>query len=492
VTLIRFRILGPLEFHNGRHWTTLSAPKWQVVLALLLINGNQTITIDQIIDELWGNELPAKPVKTAQVYISRVRQSLNGDKEGRLLSRGSGYQLNLIPAELDIHVFDEHVIRARTELARQRPELAVKRFRAALDLCRGPALAGVPGMLRIGTEAARLDEMRRSALRAHIDARFLLGEIHDLVAELRALTAEYPLDEGFWARFILVLAKLGRQGEALAAFSQARCELIRQLGVEPGDELRQAQNQILHGGYSDDTGLGQLLKPGSRTGRPTVDAFVPRQLPPAIPGFAGRSRPLQQLGAMLVRTRERHSVALYSAVITGDAGIGKTALAVHWAHRVAEHFPDGQLFATLTSGHGQEMVSPSRILRQFIQAIWPSLADLPDRPEELTALYRSLLASRRMLVLLDDACDARQVRPLLPGNPECFVVVTSRRKLAELVDEDGARSFPLGNLDNDEAAELLQHVAMLSQASMDPVAATRMVAECRGRPLALRQAAHGM
>jgi DNA-binding SARP family transcriptional activator len=492
MTRLRFKVLGPLEFYDGTCWATLPAPKWRAVLALLLISQNQVVATEQIIDELWGDDLPVDPVKAVQVYISRVRKSLNDKTQRVLLSQASGYQLVLDPVELDAHVFNGYIIHARGEIARQRPEIAVQDLRAALALYRGPALVGVPGTTRIPADAARLEELRRSGLRAYIDARFILGETHGLIADLRALTAEYPLDEGLWARLMLVLAKMSRQGDALEVFAQARDTLIGQLGVEPGDELRQAQSEVLNGVDSDIDGFKQLLTTGNSAVRLVTAPVIPRQLPPAVAGFVGRLDYLRRLDAMRAEAHEQHSVALNIAVITGVHGIGKTAMAVHWAQSIVENFPDGQLFASLLDRDGQQGVPPAMILRQFIRAICPSLSDIPEGQEERTAQYRSLLAEKRVLVVLDNAKDAAQVRPLLPGCPECFVVVTSRYDLAELVNVDGARALPLGRLDDEEAAELVRRVGQLSQIDADPSVAAKVVAQCCGRPLELRQAANGM
>jgi DNA-binding SARP family transcriptional activator len=481
--------MGPLELHNGEDWVGLSAARWRTVLALLIINRNRTVSVDQLIDELWGADLPNGPVKAVQVYVSRVRQTLNDKMQKRLFSTASGYQLSFDPAELDANIFEDLIRRGRSELASRRPQAAAAILRRAFSFYRGPVLVGVPGTSRICAEAARLEEMRLSALQDYLDARCLLGETCELIAELRALTSEYPLHEGFWARLMLALGQAGRQADALEVYSRARGLLVGQLGVEPGCELRQAHQRILNA-WRDGGGWPGRDWPerDARRSRPAA-AVTPRQLPPVASGFAGRDLELRQLDAMLDATRATRPLALSIALITGQPGVGKSSLARYWAHSMAGLFPDGQLYADFRDGDPVPGVPPGRVLRQFIGALSTAGQPPPETVEEQTALYRSLLFGKRLLVLLDNVRDAGQVRPLLPGSAECFVVVTSRYHPAGLISTDGARGLRLERLRHDEARELLSNLIGRCRVDAEPDLTQRMITECGGQPGSLRRAA---
>jgi hypothetical protein len=287
---------------------------------------------------------------------------------------------------------------------------------------------------------------------------------------------------------MIALAQAGRQGDALDTFTRARDMLISQLGVEPGNELRQAQSEVLSGTQCGTSTIRHLLAdpdfsavPGS-TG-PSAVAVTPRQLPPSVAGFTGRDVQLRQLDNLVAESRDRLPGTLSIALITGEPGAGKTSLATHWAHRAAGHFPDGQLYGDLTTS------APNAVLEQFLRALGLMPQGMPDTLEEKAALYRSLLADKRVLVLLENVRDAAQVRPMLPGNAECLVLVTSRHELPELVSAYGAFRLPLGMLNDGEASQLVRLLVTGGYVDADPFVTEAAIRQCAGRPLALRQTA---
>jgi tetratricopeptide (TPR) repeat protein len=348
---------------------------------------------------------------------------------------------------------------------------------------RGPPLTDIaPESLR-STLLPRLESQRLHAIEGRTEARLALGRHGELVAELTALTAAYPLRERFWAQLMLALYRCGRQGEALAVYQQAWRTLAAELAVEPGPELRQLQQRIL------------AAEPGLIPASPVPDAsagagtIVPRQLPAAAPHYVGRAVELAALDELAEFARAGDGTLVISA-IDGSAGMGKTALAVHWAHQGADLFPDGQLYVNLRGFDPAERpADPAEAVRGFLDAFHFPAEQIPGSPDVQAALYRSLVAGRRMLVVLDNARDSGQVRPLLPGSPGSLVLVTSRNKLTGLIAAEGAYPITLDVLSEQEAAELLSRRIGLHRVALEPDAVSELAGICARLPLALTIAA---
>jgi tetratricopeptide (TPR) repeat protein len=391
------------------------------------------------------------------------------------------------PGELDVLSFEElraEAMRAARDRAWAR---ASDRWRAAELLWRGEPLADVPSELLRAREVPRLAEMRLQALESRIEADLQLGRRADVIADLRQLTARDPLRERLHALLMLALYRDGQQAAAQAVFREVRAVLVEELGTEPGPELRRLHQQILAADPALDLpapAQGGRAAPETAAGQPT--AMVPRQLPAAVSHFTGRAAELEALTGM-VSDASGTRTAVISALV-GTAGVGKTALAVHWAHQIAQRFGDGQLYVNLRGYDPGQPVAAADALAGFLRALGVPGQEIPDEIEERARLYRSRLAGRRVLVVLDNARDGEQVRPLLPGDPGCVAVVTSRDALAGLVAADGARRLDLDLLPLADAVGLLRSL-IGPRAAHDPGATAELAGLCARLPLALRIAA---
>ncbi|MCP2245072.1 DNA-binding transcriptional activator of the SARP family [Lentzea aerocolonigenes] len=442
-------MLGPVEcYADDGVRLSLGPPKQRAVLALLLAQPGRVLSVDRLISVLWDDAPPKTALKNLQVYVYQLRKIVGS----RLLSRAPGYLMSIDPAELDLTRFTELLDVARRERTPQR-------YREALALWRGPALADLAASGLLRGVVAQLEELRLAARVECAEAELDLGRHVEIVADLNEWVREHPLNERLREQQMVALHRAGRPAEALAAYQECRRVLLDELGVEPGESLRRVQAEVLR------------AKP--------VGASAIRQLPPDVVTFSGRSR---ELGLIKARTQARTQTqnqtqnqtqhqtqtgkdGVAVCVITGQAGIGKSALAVRAAHEIASRFPDGQLYADLSDG------ASDRVLSQFLRA-------LGDRPGDEEALrYRSLTASRRLLVVLDNVATAAQVKRLLPTGPGSAVLITSRRPLTAL---HGASYVKLGALPLEEASQLLEGVAGKVGD------ATELVRWCGGLPLALR------
>jgi tetratricopeptide (TPR) repeat protein len=352
---------------------------------------------------------------------------------------------------------------------------AAAALRAALAGWRGPALAGVGGR-RIGAAAARLDEQRLETLEERLAAELAAGRAAELVAELTGLVGEHPLRERLRGQLMLALYRSGRRADALDVYRQGRRVLVDELGLEPGPELRELEQAIL-------TGDRQAARPASRGG--TGGTVAPAQLPSDVAAFTGRAESLERLDALVGHNGDRPARVVISAM-AGAAGVGKTALAVHWAHRVRAQFPDGQLYVNLRGYAAGPPVRPIDALALFLRSLGMPAERVPVDVDEAAAVYRSLLSDRQVLVVLDNAASAAQVRPLLPGGPGCVVVVTSRDRLAGLVARDGAHLLTLDVLTPAESQRLLARTVGEDRIAAEPEAGRELARLCAHLPLALR------
>ncbi len=478
---MEFGLLGPLLVQSGEILVPVPAARQRVLLAALLLGVNQVVSLDELVDTLWQGRPPPTARVTVQNYVKRLRGVLGDTGHSRIATRSGGYLIRAGAEELDITRFGALQGQARDAARRGEWSLASARLHAALALWRGRPLADVPCDRLAVREVPRLGEMRLRAVEACVDADLHLGLHGEVVGELRQLVALHPLRERLHAQLMHALYLTGRQGDALAAYQEARHVLIEELGVEPGPELRRLHQQIL----TADPGLD--VAAGSGDGRLVGTAMTlvpPRQLPAAPAHFAGRQRELRVLNEWLDAGAGAGEALI--SVITGTAGVGKTALAMHWAHQVRQQFPDGQLYVNLRGfdPSGNPM-APTEAIREFLDSLGMPADRIPSQLDAQAALYRSLQAGKRMLIVADNARDESQVRPLIPAARGALVLVTSRSKLAGLAAAEGARVLTLDVLAEAEARELVASRLGAERTASEPEAATEVIGHCARLPLAL-------
>ena len=500
---MEFGLLGPLTVRCGGAAVPVAAGKQRAVLAALLLDAGRAVPVDELCDVLWGAEPPESARASVQNYVRRLRQALGDAGRDRIRTQPGGYLITVSAGELDVTRFEALARSAGAAVRRGAWDDAAGRARAALALWRGEPLADAGSAVLAGREAPRLAELRLQAQEARAEADLHLGRRAEAIAELRVLVGAHPLRERLPALLMLALYWDGRQGEALAAYRQARQALARELGSEPGTGLRELHQRMLAGDPAlapDPAPAPHRAAPAARAagdgtraaaGPPPPAAegppLVPRQLPGAVPHFTGRAAELAALTRALDTAGEQPG-SVPIAAIGGTAGVGKTALAVRWAHQVADRFPDGQLYVNLRGYDPGRPVAAADALAGILGALGVTGPDVPPGAEERAARYRSALAGRRVLVVLDNAREVEQVRLLLPGTPGCMVVVTSRDALAGLVARYGASRLDLDLLPGPDAVGLLR-VLIGARADADPGAAAVLAERCARLPLALRVAA---
>jgi DNA-binding SARP family transcriptional activator/tetratricopeptide (TPR) repeat protein len=479
---MRFGLLGPLTIttDEGRS-VDIRGRKTRILVASLLCRANNQVTVEALVDALWGLTPPHQAGASVRVYVHHLRKALG---ESRVDRGPGGYRLLVRPDELDIDQFRGLLTTAREAVSGHQSARASELYRAALALWRGPALAGFEAVDALATERYCLEELRLDALEQRFEVELTLGRHAGVVAELRALSRQYPLRETIQVQLMRALVGCNRSAEAVTVFDETRRELADELGLDPGPQLRELHLSILRDDPTRRSAPAEEVVTSVPTTRPAAIDLVPRQLPAQMTGFAGRSRCLRRLDALLFDERDR-SAAMPVAIVSGVAGIGKTTMAVHWAHRAADRFPDGQLYLNL---HGfdptRSPVEPAIAIGIFLTALGVPARRIPISVEEQESLYRSLLADRRMLIVLDNAHDASQVRPLLPGSTGCFVLITSRNLLAGLVAA-GAHPIVLDLLPPDEAHDLLNSRLGVQRTAAEPAAVADIVSRCGGLPLPL-------
>ncbi|GGQ34864.1 AfsR/SARP family transcriptional regulator [Streptosporangium pseudovulgare] len=469
---VTFGVLGPVCIRVGGRPAAWPRGKTGAVLASLLLHVNTTVSRDRLIASLWDAP-PSSAVANVQSYITQLRRMLPAD--ARLLTRGSGYALEAPPEQVDLLVFDAEFQVARSEAGRDEAEAATQRLQRALTLWRGRPAEGSP--LR-GDMLARVGEVQEWHTQARLELAALklsLGRPHDTLSDLRRLLAEQPRRERVWYLLMRALVLCGRPDEAIEAYRQACDALADGAGTEPGQDLRRLRAELL--GRETDAGTPQRQSP------PVC------LLPPDIVDFVGRREEL----ATAIGTLRRHQAQstpdaaldgpmVPVCVVSGQGGVGKTALAVHLAHRLRRDFPDGQLHVNLR-GEGNHPADPEEVLGRLLRALGADPAALPAGLAQREELYRGILANGRYLVVLDDAHDEGQVRPLLPGTSGCAVLVTSRRRLTGL---PAARVIDLPTMPPQEAVDLLRNIIGAERAAREPQNAARLVRLCDCLPLAVR------
>ncbi|HEX6683677.1 MAG TPA: BTAD domain-containing putative transcriptional regulator [Candidatus Limnocylindrales bacterium] len=485
---MEFRLLGPTEVLAPNGLVDIGPPRQRLVLAALLVDAGRTVLVDTVVDRVWGEDPPARARHSLYVYLARIRgileRSGTGGAPAKLVRRNRGYLLDIDPQRVDLHRFGMLVERAghlgAEETATQRAAL----LREALDLWRGSPLADLDG-----DWAAQVREAWR---RTHVDAATAWarceldsGNHRDTVRRLTALVSEYPLVEPLAAELMRALHAAGLSAEALRCYADLSLRLSRELGIEPGPQLRALHRSIAYGEPADAEAEAGPSPPSPPDEEPST---VPRQLPATVWPFVGRPEELRWLDR-LVREPQRTRTVVISA-IDGAAGIGKTTLAVQWGHLVADRYPDGQLYINLRGfDPGGVPVEPSAAVCAFLDALDVVPQRIPVGLEAQAALLRSRLAGKRMLLLLDNARDAEQVRPLLPGTAGCLVIVTSRHQLTALHATEGASILTLGLLSTSEARDLLAARIGADRVALEPEAVDEIISRCGNLPLALVVAA---
>ena len=444
---MEFLLLGPVEIRAGRQRVAVGGPQAEKALAALLLAGGRVVGLDALIGALWDTEPPPTAVHQVHKLIAGLRRRI----PDVIHTDGRGYRIPPGAGMLDVDRFTD--LAARSEI----PELT-----AALALWRGPALAGMDSRV-LCIAAAALDERRLALLENLTDLRLAAGQVAAVAAELPPVVAENPLRETLRRQLMTALYRCGRQAEALGVYAETRTLLAEELGLDPGPELVRLHQQILR------------ADPALEPDRPRA----PCTLPYDLPDFSGRGGDLEQL--------LHAGPAVVITAIDGMAGIGKTALAVHAAHRLADRFPDGQLFCDLHSHTpGARPLASEEALERLLRMIGVPAETIPPELDQRVARWRAELAGRRVLVVLDNAVSAAQVRPLLPGSAGSLALVTSRCRLGVL---DGASVLSLDVLPEAEALELLGAVAGVARVAAEPVAAAEVIRLCGRLPLAIRIAA---
>ncbi|WP_307854707.1 tetratricopeptide repeat protein [Micromonospora sp. C31] len=460
----------------------------------------------EIVDVLWQQEPPATSSNLVHVYVSRLRRTLTAGTTVHDCQRettpvplvertGGGYRLTLTGRGLDLAAFDDLVSAAEQARARQhlaQCSEAADLLARALRCWRGPVLGRAEPRLADHPAAVMVSNRRVEAALTFADLAMPVGRHDEVVTLLRPVALDEPLQEGVHARLMLALAAGGQQAEALAVFDAIGRRLAEELGIDPSQELSEARLTVLRGRHSATPVTEAVAATGSRS--PAADGFPqapqPAQLPADIATFTGREEHLRRLDGLISdAARPGGSAVVNLCVLTGMAGVGKTALAVHWAHRVRHRFPDGQLFVDLRGFSSSAAARPVDVLARFLRALSVPANQVPVELDEAAALFRSLTADRALLVVLDNAGDAEQVRPLLPGGPRCLALVTSRDRLGGLAVHQGAPRLSLDVLSPDDALVLLTRSIGADRVAAEPAATVALAQACASLPLALQVAA---
>ncbi|AZM46695.1 AfsR family transcriptional regulator [Streptomyces sp. WAC 06738] len=470
---LRFAVLGPVRAWRGEESLPVGTPQQRAMLAALLLRGGRTATAQELVDGIWGEEPPPRAVSALRTYASRLRRTLGADA---LVSEAGGYAIRAHGTEVDVATAEELARAAETAAAAGDFAKARELYAGALAQFTGEPLGGVPGPYA-DWHRDRLEELRLSLLERRIELDLDAARHAEAVSELTALTAGHPLRERFRELLMLALYRSGRQAEALAVYADTRRLLQDELGVDPRPELAELQQRILQ---ADEDLAAPKAEP--LAGDAPFRVVRPAQLPATVSDFTGRDGVVEELGKELANAPD--TVMAVSSV-SGIGGVGKTTLAVHVAHAARESFPDGQLYADL-QGSGPSPAEPAAVLGAFLRALGTPDADIPEPVDERAALYRSVLAGRRILTLLDNARDAAQIRPLLPGTEGCAALITSRTRMTDLA---GAHHVDLDVMAPDEALLLFTRIVGAERVDPERDAAMDVVAACGFLPLAIRIAA---
>jgi DNA-binding SARP family transcriptional activator len=484
---MEFFLLGPLLVCTAaRAEIRVSAGKQRVLLAVLLLHPNRVVPADVLVEALWGTEPPPSATAAMRNYVKRLRTALNDADHDLIRTVHGGYVIRVAQGGLDVTRFEELERAGREAATAGDWDRAAHLLRTALSLWRGEPFEGVRSEWLAVRELPRLAELRLRALETLVDLDLRLGRHDEAITELLRLTKVHPLRERLYQLLMLALCQEGRRAEAVTVYHSARRALVTELGTEPGPDLRGLHQRIL---TADPTLAGSgpwraapvVVVPEARRGPPP-----PRQLPAVAHHFSGRVAELTALRRALSKVADAGRLA--AIAVTGTAGVGKTALALRWAHEVAPLFPEGQLYVDLRGYDTGRALGPAEALAGFLRSLGVPESGIPADQTERAACFRSLLAGQRVLVVLDNARSAEHVRPLLPATSACAAIVTSRDSLAGLVVRDGAQRVDLELLPLTDAEHLLRSL-IGGRAEADPAATRRLAMHCACLPLALCAAA---
>jgi DNA-binding SARP family transcriptional activator len=478
---LRIGVLGPLMGTRGGATIGLPRGRAGVLLAVLAMSAGHPVSVGRLAEMIWPEERPVRVRASLQTLVARLR----GAVPDAIVTAADGYLLDIDPDHIDLLRFRRLVRAADTA---SEPDAARGLLDQALGLWRGEPLGDLRSAALDRDVVPALIDERLAAVQRRADLDLGAGRYDQVIAELRGLTSRYPLREPLWGQLIRALAGAGRPAEAIQQYHRSREILAEELGVDPSPDLQELYRQLLR---ADRHAAAAEEPPGNAAAAPAglrqADGAhgTPRQLPAGVAGFAGRAEPLKVLSEQADEAVADPGIVVISAV-GGMAGVGKTALAVHWAHQEAAKFPGGQLYVDLRGfDPSGEPAAPAEVIRGFLDALGVPAERIPAGPDAQAGLYRTLLAGRRVLIVLDNARDAAQVRPLLPGSPGCMVVVTSRSPLIPLAAGHGARLISLDVLTDAEAAELLAARLGAARVVAEQETAAELVALCGQLPLAL-------
>ncbi|GAB3249319.1 AfsR/SARP family transcriptional regulator [Kineosporia babensis] len=477
---IRCSVLGPVRAWRGEVEIDLGPPQQRAALAVLLLRPNRTVSLAELTDVIWGERAPATAVNVLHRYIGRLRRLLEPGLPVRaagqyLLRSAGGYRLEMPADAVDITLFQQLTGQARDVLDEGRPGAAVALLVQALELWQGPCAGDLDPQVLAHPLFEAVEQDRIATVQSLADAALEAGDPQQALPILRSTAADLPWSESLQARLILTLAAAGHQAEALSRYATVRTTLADELGIDPGPELQAAHQKVLR----------QELPRPEPAPLPAERTVRPAHLPAVLAGFTGREAELDQARSLL-GDEGPATAPMVITVVNGMAGIGKTTFALHWAHQVAERFPDGQLYANLRGfDPSGTPADPAAVIRGFLDALEVPPAQIPADVDAQAALWRSLLSDRRMLVLLDNARDEEQVRPLLPGSAGHLVVVTSRNRLSGLVARDGARPVTLDLPSVHETRAALAERLGRERVAAEPQAVEEIIARCGRLPLAV-------
>jgi len=478
--VIEFRVLGPVELVLADRVVPGVRPQQRAVLAALVVDVGRVVPVGALVDRVWGETPPQQAHRILQTHLSRIRRLLGQGNDGgetvQLARHAGGYRLLADPDRVDLYRFRRLLQQDRARPMADGERIAL--LREALDLWRGEPLGGVPGDWAARTRQA-WRQLYLDATVAWADVQLRMGGAAAVIGPLAELVADSPLAEPLAGALIRALYTVGRPADALDLYATVRHRLADQLGADPSAELQRLQQAILR---------GEPAPPAIQTA-PVPSPRVPAQLPTAVRGFTGRANHLAELDELL-STNDGKCTAMRIAAVSGGAGVGKTALALHWAHRVADRFPDGQVYLDLQGYDPSGLpLASAEALGRLLTAVGLDRRQLPPGEQERSALWRTTLASRSTLVVLDNAVGAQQVRPLLPASPGSLTIVTSRNRLSGLVAVDGAHPVVLGLMSEADATALLVDILGATRAVAESDAVRALARLCGYLPLALRLAA---
>lgn len=481
--MVTFDILGPLIVRVHDSVVPVTAPKVRVILAYLLLQNDKIVPVDELIDGLWGDAPPRRARNALQTYMMRLRQAL-GDAGDVVRTEPPGYLISVPDDAIDLSRFLSHVAQSKTAVAAGNLEHAAAHLRLGLELWRGRPLIDTPSETLQREQVPRLVEEHLQAIETRIDLDLQLLRHAELVTELRALTARHPLRERLWSQLILALYRASRQADALGAYNDLAATLRDELGTDPCEPVQRLRQQILTRDSALDPPAAKAVAAPAAV---RADTPPPFQTPRDVPHFVGRKDLAERIRSLLIQSSADSEVAP-GIVLSGLPGVGKTALAIHVAHRTQADFPDGQLYVDMR-GYSQELaMTATSALSRFLRALGVAGENIPADEDEQSTMFRSLLDGRRILIVLDNVISADQVRPLLPGRSGSVVLATSRGTLGGLTAINGMCHIPIAPVTTDEGAAMLATI-LGTRVIDEPAASAELVALCGKLPLALRIAA---